>query len=68
MDKSRVGWGLVRDLESFPAGSHGKEYACNAADAVSMPESKSPLEKGMATHSSILAESQGQRSLAGYSL
>ena len=27
-----------------------------------------PLEKGMATHSSILAwESQGQRSLAGYS-
>ena len=28
-----------------------------------------PLEKGMATHSSILAgESCGQRSLAGYSL
>ena len=28
-----------------------------------------PLEKGMATHPSILAgESQGQRSLAGYSL
>ena len=27
-----------------------------------------PLEKGMATHSSILAqESRGQRSLAGYS-
>ena len=50
-----MGWGLVRDLKSFPAGSHGKEYACNASDMVSMPESKSPLEKGMVTHSSILA-------------
>ena len=26
-----------------------------------------PLEEGMATHSHILGESQGQRSLAGYS-
>ena len=50
-----MGWGLVGDLKSFPGGSQGKEYACNAADAVSMPESKGPLEKGMATHSSILA-------------
>ena len=33
-----------------------------------IPGSEEPLEKGMATHSSILAgESHGQRSLSGYS-
>ena len=31
----------------FPGGSDGKEYACN--------EGKDALEKGMATHSSIVA-------------
>ena len=39
----------------FPGGSDGKESACNAGDLVSIPGSGSPLEKGMATHSSILA-------------
>ena len=38
----------------FPAGSDGKESACNAGDPGSIPRSgKSP--GGMATHSSILA-------------
>ena len=61
-------WGLVGDLESFPGGSHGKEYACNAADAVSMPESKSALEKEwLPTPVFLPRESQGQRSLAGCS-
>ena len=32
-----------------------KEYACNAEDPDSIPEmGESPMEKGMATHSSIL--------------
>ena len=34
----------------FPCGSAGKESACN----VGRPEFKDPLEKGKATHSSIL--------------
>ena len=49
-------------------GSDGKESACNVGDLGSIPGSEDPLEKGMATHSSILAgEFHGQRSLAGYS-
>ena len=51
---------------SFPGGSDGKESACNAGDLVLIPGSgrspgegkgypPSPLEKGMATHSSTLA-------------
>ena len=39
----------------FPEGSDGKESACNARDPGSIPCWKDPLEKGMATHSSILA-------------
>ena len=42
--------------------------ACSAENAGSIPGLEDPLEKEMATHSSILAgESHGQRSLAGYS-
>ena len=38
------------------AGSDGKESACNAGDPGSIPGvGKIPLEKGMATHSRILA-------------
>ena len=36
---------------SFPCGSAGKESACNAGDL----GWEDPLEKGKATHSSILA-------------
>ena len=39
----------------FPASSIGKEFTCNAGDTGSIPRSEDPLEKGMATHSSILA-------------
>ena len=52
----------------FPGGSDGKESACNAGDPGLILDQEDPLEKGMATHSSILpGESHGQRSLAGYS-
>ena len=40
----------------FPCGSAGKDSACNAGDLGSNPRvGKIPLEKGNATHSSILA-------------
>ena len=41
----------------FPGGSDGKESACNAGDLGSIPGRpwEDPLEKGTATHSSILA-------------
>ena len=39
----------------FPGGSDGKESACNAGDPGSIPGQEDPLEKGMSTHSSILA-------------
>ena len=38
----------------FPGGSDSKESACNAGDLDSIPDQEDPLEKGMATHSSIL--------------
>ena len=39
----------------IPGGSDGKESACNAGDPGSIPwVRQDPLEKGMATHSSIL--------------
>ena len=39
----------------FPGGSDGKESTCSTGDPGSMPGSEDPLEKGMATHSSVLA-------------
>ena len=38
----------------FLDGSDGKESACNAGDQVRSLGWENPLEKGMATHSSIL--------------
>ena len=38
----------------FPDGSDRNESACNARDLSLIRGSGSPLEKGMATHSSIL--------------
>ena len=40
----------------FPGGSAGKESACNTEDLGWIPGWKDPLEKGTATHSSILVE------------
>ena len=46
----------------FPGGSAGKESTCNVGDL----GWEDPLEKGMATHSRVLAWiSHGQRSLGG---
>ena len=42
-------------LLGFPGGSEDKASACNAGDLGSIPGSGDPLEKEMATHSSILA-------------
>ena len=39
----------------FPCGSNSKESTCNAGDLSWVPGSGWSLEKGMATHSSILA-------------
>ena len=61
--------GLLDLKIGFPGGSDGKESACNAGEPGLIPELGIPLEKGMATHSSILAwrEFHGQRTLVGYS-
>ena len=40
--------------EGFPGSSAGKESACNAEDLVPLLGWEVPLEKGSATHSSIL--------------
>ena len=45
-------------ITGFPHGSVGKEFACNTGDtrdAGLLPGQEDPLEKEMATHSSILA-------------
>ena len=39
---------------SFPGGSDGREPDYNAGDLGLIPGWEDPLEKGMATHSSIL--------------
>ena len=39
----------------FPGGLNGKESAWNAGEPGSIPGREHPLEKGMATHSSVLA-------------
>ena len=39
----------------FPGGSDGKESACNAGSLVQSLGWEDPMEKGLATHSSILA-------------
>ena len=45
----------LTNLFIFSGGSYGKESACNAGDLGLIPGSGRSLEKGMATHSSILA-------------
>ena len=41
----------------FPGGSDGKKFACNLVQETQVQSlgQEDPLEKGMATHSSILA-------------
>ena len=49
-------WDLTLAL-GFPGGAEVKAFACNAGDLGLIPgsEREDPLEKEMATHSSILA-------------
>ena len=46
---------LMPGIWAFPGGSDGKEPICNARDPGSIPAWGRSLEKGMATHSSILS-------------
>ena len=46
---------MVNSFLGFPGGSDGKESACHAGDTGPILGWKDPLEKEMATHSSILA-------------
>ena len=58
----------INTYGNFLGGSDGKESASGAGDLVRSLGQKSPLEKEMATHCSILAwEIHGQRILVGYS-
>ena len=43
------------DEKGFSGMSDSKESACNAGDLGSIPGWEDPLERGMTTHSSILA-------------
>ena len=45
----------IRLLRDFPGGSDDKESACNVGDLGSISGLGRPLEKGMATQSSIIA-------------
>ena len=47
--------GMTTTSIGFPCSSAGKESAYNAGDPSSIPGLGRPQEKGMATHSSILA-------------
>ena len=42
-------------MKGFPGGSYGEESGCNAENLSSISGREDPLEKGMATHSSMLA-------------
>ena len=47
-------WTRLNDFWDFPSSSVGKESVCTAGDTGSVPSREDPLEKEMATHSSIL--------------
>ena len=50
-DKGEKDSDICQELKTFPGGSDNKESACNVEGL----GGEEPLEKGMATHSSILA-------------
>ena len=58
MGSHRVGhnWSdLAAAVVGFPDGSDGKESACNVGHLGLIPGQEDPMERGTATHSSILA-------------
>ena len=46
---------LPTPVPGIPGGSDGKQSACNAGDQIRSLVWENPLEKGLASHSSILA-------------
>ena len=44
---------LIWCVKGFPCGSGGKESACNVVDLGSISSREDPLEKAVATHSSV---------------
>ena len=48
-------WNNRQATSGFPGGSAGKESTCSAGDWVQSLGQEDPQEKGIATHSSILA-------------
>ena len=46
---------MYMNIWSFSGSSDSKDFACSAGDPGSIPGLGRSLEKGMATHSSILA-------------
>ena len=52
---ARFGFILVTLVMYYPGGSDSKESACSAGDSVQSLGREYPLEKVLATHSSILA-------------
>ena len=58
--------GTKRKKTGFPAGSDGKESACNAGDPGSIPRSERSPGEGNG-NPFLPGKSHGQRNLAGYS-
>ena len=54
-DRTELTDWTIYSFIGFPDGSDGKQSACHAGDQVQSLGWEDPLEKGMATHSSILA-------------
>ena len=64
-----IKYSCLKQIWGFPAGSDGKESACNAGDPGSIPGlGGSPGEgNGNPLQCSCLENPHGQRNLAGYS-
>ena len=58
---------LIMAKNVFPGGSDGKESAAMQETWVQSLGQEDPLQKGMATHSSVLAWRIPQTEMAGYS-
>ena len=60
---------FIKILSSYPGGSDGKEFACNAGDLGSVPGLRGPPGGGHGNplQYSCLENPHGLRSLAGYS-
>ena len=58
---------ILKAPKDFSGGSDGKESACNAGDPGFTPGWERSPEEGEPSPVFLSGESQGQRSLAGYS-